>query len=145
MSPSPAPHETRSGLEAAVCEAMRLQSLPHEHRSLKFRVQLESGETVEFRPDVVARRGSILFLVVPFGDASDAGRIRMLSRFLEQHSPEIVLVVLADKGSMALVPPQAYDEIYDAADVAAVVRRIRTQDPDGMVRPFVKGGPGGGL
>ena len=145
MRASPARHETRSALEASVCEAMRRQNVAHEHRSLRFRVTLPSGQAVEFRPDLVARRGPILFLVEPLGDARDAARMELLEHFLEQHSPEIVLVVLAERDAMGRVPAEVYDELYDAADVAAVVRRIRLQRPGGMIRPFPKPRSGAGL
>ncbi len=124
---------------------MHRQNLAHEHRSLRFRVRMASGETAEYRPDVIARRGSILFLVEPLGDAWGAGRTELLARFLDQHSPEIVLVVLAAKEAMGRVPPGAFDEIYDAADLTAVVRRIRLQEPGGLVRPFPKPPSGGDL
>lgn len=124
---------------------MHRQNLAHEHRSLRFRVRMASGESVEYRPDVIARRGPILFLVEPLGDAWSPARIELLARFLDQHSPEIVLVVLAAKETMGRVPPEAFDEIYDAADLAAVVRRIRLQEPDGIVRPFPKPPSGGDL
>ncbi len=124
---------------------MRRQNLAHEHRSLRFRVRLPSGGTVEYRPDIVARRGAILFLIESMESEGDAARVELLSRFLDQHSPEIVLIVLAPKETIGGLPASAYDEIYDAADVAAVVRRIRRQDPGGMVRPFPKGRPGAGL
>lgn len=137
-------HETRSEVEAAVCEAMRLQNVPHEHRSLRFRVQMESGETVEYRPDIVARRGAILFLVERLA-AEDKARTELLSRFLDQHSPEIVLLVLAAREELSRIPAEAYDELYDAADVAAAVRRIRLQEPGGMVKPFPKPRSGAGL
>ncbi len=145
MRASPAAHDTRSALEASVCEAMRRQNLPHEHRSLRFRVRTASGQTIEYRPEIVARRGAILFLVESLGDAEDPARLELLARFLDQHSPEIVLVLLTAKDAMARIPPASYDEIYDAADVAAVVRRIRLQEPGGMIRPFPKPGSGGGL
>lgn len=145
MGTSPARHETRSALEAVVCEAMRRQNVPHEHRSLRFRVQMASGETAEYRPDVVARRGTILFIVEPLAGARDAARIELLTRFLDQHSPEIVLLVLAEKEAMGRVPAEAYDELYDASEVATVVRRIRLQEPGGMIRPFPKPRSGAGL
>jgi len=106
---------------------------------------MSSGETVEYRPDLVARRGAILFLVEPIERAVDAARTELLTRFLDQHSPEIVLVVLASKGAMGDVPPESYDELYDAADVTTVVRRIRKQEPGGIVRPFPKPRSGAGL
>ncbi len=144
MGSSPAQHETRSAVEAAVCEAMRRQNVSHEHRSLRFRVQMASGESVEYRPGIVARRGPILFLVEDL--AADArARVELLSRFLGQHSPEIVLVVLAPKDDMARVPAEAYDELYDSADVTRVVRRIRLQDPAGIIKPFPKPRSGAGL
>ncbi len=145
MGSAPAAHETRSPLEARVCEAMRRQNLAHEHGSLRFRVRLASGETVEYRPGIVARRGAILFLIEPLEAEGDPARVELLTRFLDQHSPEIVLVVLAPKEAIGGLPAAAYDEIYDAADVAAVVRRIRRQDPGGIVRPFPKDRPGTGL
>ena len=124
---------------------MRRQNVVHEHRSLRFRVRLESGETVEYRPDIVARRGTVLFLIEPLGCADDEARLALLARFLDQHSPEIVLVVLAAKDRMGRITPEAYDELYEDADVAAVVRRIRLQKPGGMVRPFPKPRSGAGL
>ena len=145
MGASPAPHESRSALEASVCETMRRQNVAHEHRSLRFRVQLASDETVEFRPQIVARRGPILFLVESLGPDTAPARLDLLTRFLDQHSPEIVLVLLADKEAMARVPTEAYDELYEAAEVATVVRRIRRQDPAGLVRPFPKPRSGAGL
>lgn len=145
MRGSPAAHDTRSAAEASVCEAMRRQNLPHEHRSLRFRVQTASGQAVEYRPEIVARRGAILFLVESVGDGGDGARLEILARFLDQHSPEIVLVLLTEAGARDRIPPASYDEIYDAADVAAVVRRIRLQEPGGMIRPFPKPRSGAGL
>lgn len=145
MRAAPGAHDTRSALEASVCEAMRRQNLPHEHRSLRFRVRTASGQTVEYRPEIVARRGAILFLVESLGDADDQARLEVLARFLDQHSPEIVLVLLTDQAAMARIPPASYDEIYDAADASAVVRRIRLQEPGGMIRPFPKPRSGAGL
>lgn len=145
MGATAAQHETRSALEAAVCETMRRQNLPHEHRSLRFRVQMTDGALAEFRPDIVARRGPILFLVVPLPDVGDAARLQLLSHFLAQHSPEIVLVLLANKEAIPGIPAEAYDELYDSADVAAVVRRIRLQEPTGILRPFPKPRSGAGL
>lgn len=124
---------------------MRRQNLAHEHRSLRFRVQTAAGSTVEYRPGIVARRGSILFLVESVGDAADPARLEVLARFLDQHSPEIVLVLVADTEAIARIAPEAYDEIYDAADVAAVARRIRLQEPGGIIRPFPKPRSGAGL
>ncbi len=144
MGSSPAPHEARSAWEAAVCEAMRRQNVAHEHRSLRFRVQMASGATQEFRPEVVARRGSILFLVESLA-AADPTRTELLARFLDQHSPEIVLIVLAAKEDMARIPAETYDELYDVADVPVVVRRIRLQEPGGLVKPFPKPRSGAGL
>lgn len=123
---------------------MRRQNVGHEHRSLRFRVRMASGESLEFRPDIVARRGPILFLLEAL-DAGDQARTELLARFLDQHSPEIVLIVLADQETMPRIPAESYDEIYDAADIAAVVRRIRLQDPGGMVKPFPKPRSGAGL
>ena len=77
--------------------------------------------------------------------ARDAARIELLERFLDQHSPEIVLVVLAEEDARGRVPAEAYDELYDAGDVAAVVRRIRLQEPGGIIRPFPKPRSGAGL
>ncbi len=128
-----------------MCDAMRRQNLPHEHRSLRFRVETGSGQTVEYRPEIVARRGSILFIVECLGDGKDSARLELLARFLDQHSPEIVLVLLTDRDAMTRIPAASYDEIYDAADVAAVVRRIRLQEPGGMIRPFPKPPTGAGL
>ncbi len=86
-----------------------------------------------------------MFRVESIGDGTDAARLELLARFLDQHSPEIVLVLLADREAIARIPPASYDEIYDTEDVAAAVRRIRLQDPAGMIRPFPKPRSGAGL
>lgn len=130
-------HECRSDPETAVCNEMGRQGLPHEHRSLRFRVRESTGTTVEYAPAIVARRGSILFLVEPIGSAR-RDLIERLSRFLEQHSPEIVLVVVAADPSVERIPPEAYDEIYAESDIRKMTERIRGQDPSGIVRPFAK-------
>lgn len=145
MGPAPATHDTRTALEASVCEAMRRQNLAHEHRSLRFRVETATGSSVEYRPAIVARRGAILFLVEPLEEPGDVARLQLLSRFLDQHSPEIVLVLLTEKEAIGRVPPEAYDEIYDAADAPAAVRRIRLQEPGSIIKPFPKPRSGGGL
>ena len=132
-------------MEARICETLRRQGVPHEHGSLRFRVRMPSGETQEFRPHIVARRGPILFLLEPVGKDAGKARMDLLSRFLEQHSPEIVLVVVADGVRLGDLPPGAYDEAYATADLPTLVRRIRLQDPHGMVPPFRKPGPGTGL
>lgn len=140
----PAAHPTTTETERALCEEMDRQGLPHAHRSLHFRVRQESGELESFDPDIVVHRGPILFLIVCLADdAAREARIRLLTRFLDQHSPEIVLVVLASSAAVREVPAEAYDEIYADTESAAVVGRIREQDPQGMVRPFAKLHPRG--
>jgi hypothetical protein len=142
MPSSPDRHRTRSSLEKALCEELRRQSVPHEHRSLHFRVHLPSGAEGRYEPDLVVRRGPILFLVEPLGDGgAEPERLELLAAFLDQHSPEIVLVLVGDEARLGTIPPACYDELYPASKLAAVVRRIRRQDPQGMVRPFTK--PGG--
>lgn len=139
MSPSPDPHATRTALEAALCAEMRAQDVPHEHRSLHFRVRLASGETARYDPALVAHCGPILFLLEPLeGTEAGAPRLETLTAFLDQHSPEIVLVAVTPRDRIRGLPPSSYDEVYPSEDVAAVVRRIREQDPRGMVRPFPK-------
>lgn len=122
-----------------MCTELRHQGVTHEHRSLHFRVRLPSGDVARYDPDLVARRGPIVFLVEPFEDtAADVRRLELLTAFLDQHSPEIVLVAVTPRERLAALPPSAYDEAYDSEDLAAVVRRIREQDPRGMIRPFPK-------
>lgn len=117
---------------------MERQGVAHEHRSLRFRVRTEKGETVPFEPDLIARRGPILFLLK--GLSSGGEEASRMAAFLEQHSPEIVLVAVAPPDELGRLPPDAYDEIYATTDVPRVVRRIREQDPKGIVRPFAKPG-----
>lgn len=139
MVVSPDSHASHSALESALCSELRTQRVPHEHRSLHFRVRLASGEAIQYDPDLVVRRGPILFLIEPLeGARDDRPRLDLLAAFLEQHSPEIVLVVVAPPGRVAALPSTSYDEVYPSDDLAAVVRRIREQDPRGIVRPFPK-------
>jgi hypothetical protein len=122
---------------------MTRQRLPHEHRSLRFRVAEEKRAAVDYAPAIVARRGPILFLVEPIPGAAAKEAIGQLARFLEQHSPEIVLVVVTPDAAVRRIPLEAYDEIYPASEIRALTRRIRMQDPDTIVRPFVKPRPAG--
>ena len=118
---------------------MRTQGVAHEHRSLHFRVRMASGDVSRYDPDLVARRGPIVFLLEPLeGAEGDARRLDLLTAFLDQHSPEIVLVVVTPRQRLADLPSSAYDEAYAAEDLAAVARRIREQDPQGIIRPFPK-------
>lgn len=117
---------------------MLRQRLPHEHRSLHFRVRDDAGGTADYTPAIVARRGSILFLVEPIRSAGARGAIDRLSRFLDQHSPEIVLVAVTSNGAIDRIPHTAYDEIYTESDVGRLAARIREQNPEGIVRPFEK-------
>lgn len=141
----PAPgvaHATETDLERAVCDELKKQQVPHAHRSLHFRVRLASGEEVRYDPDLVVHHGPILFLIEPVTSYSEGSvDAEIMTRFLEQHSPEIVLIVVAPKAIVEKLPPDSYDEIYADADVEAVVRRIRGQDPEGIVEPFVKPRP----
>lgn len=122
---------------------MDRQGVRHEHRSLHFRVHEGSGPDVPYEPEIVARRGSILFLVEPLTDVkTDRRRIRALSKFLDQHSPEIVLIAVLPAKQIADLPQESYDEVYPDSEVGSVARRIREQDPKGIVRPFLKPGPG---
>lgn len=136
-------HRTRTELEGGVCAEMTRQRLPHEHRSLRFRVAEETEATVDYAPAIVARRGSVLFLVEPIPDAGAKETIGQLVRFLEQHSPEIVLVVVTPDAAVRRIPLEAYDEIYATSEIRTLTSRIRTQDPEGIVRPFEKPGPVG--
>src|SRR5437773_1279869 len=81
-------HACVTELEQGVCTEMRRQGVSHEHRSLHFRIANEAGGTDEYRPAIVARRGSILFLVDSVASAADRDAIHRFSKFLEQHSPE---------------------------------------------------------
>lgn len=130
-------HACRTKLETAVCAEMDRQQLPHEHRSLRFRVHDGVGDSTKYEPAIVARRGPILFLVEPIASGRTA-RIRRLIQFLEQHSPEIVLILVTADGAVEEIRPEAYDEIYQASDVGRLTARIREQDPEGIVQPFRK-------
>ena len=142
MVSSPDPHAARSTLEAALCSEMRAQSVAHEHRSLHFRVHLDERKVVEFTPDLVARRGAILFLVEPLAEgAADRNRLRLLERFLETHSPEIVLLLVTTDRDTRDLPPESYDEAYPSTDLSQVVRRIKEQSPQGLVLPVRKPTP----
>ncbi len=144
MVPSPASHASRSPLEGDLCAELGRQNVPHEHRSLHFRVQQSDGAIVEFTPDLVVRRGAILFLIEPLsGGAADPGRLELLERFLDTHSPEIVLVIITSDPDVAALPTAAYDEVYPSTEIPGVVRRIRSQDPKGLLLPFKKPAPVG--
>jgi len=130
-------HACRTKLETAICSEMDLQRVPHEHRSLRFRVHDAPGGSTKYEPAIVARRGPILFLVEPVAPGRTA-RIRRLIGFLEQHSPEIVLVIVTADAAVDEIRPEAYDEIYGATDVSRLTARIREQDPEGIVQSFRK-------
>ena len=130
-------HACRTKLETAVCAEMDRQQLPHEHRSLRFRVHDAAGRSTKYEPAIVARRGPILFLVEPVASGR-AVRIRRLVGFLQQHSPEIVLILVTADVAVEEIRPEAYDEIYAASDVGRLTARIREQDPEGIIQPFLK-------
>lgn len=134
-------HRSRTKLEAAVCTEMERQKLPHEHRSLKFRVRDADGKETAYVPAIAARRGPILFLVEPLRSVRRQEEIASFSGFLEQHSPDIVFVVIAPDFLMDKVPLEAYDEIYGESGIGTMTARIRKQDPKGIVRPFEKRRP----
>ena len=130
-------HACRTKLETAICTEMDRQRLPHEHRSLRFRVHDAAGDSTKYEPAIVARRGPILFLVEPVAPGRTA-RIRRLIGFLEQHSPEIVLILVTTDEAVDEIRPEAYDEIYGASEVGRLTARIRDQDPEGIAQPFRK-------
>jgi hypothetical protein len=133
-------HRSATGLEAQVCTELAREKVDHEHRSLRFRVRDAEDRDAPFAPAIVARRGSILFLVEPVS-AADEDAFARFARFLAQHSPEIVFVLVAKDDLLVDIPAEAYDEIYAASNVAGLARRIAGQDPDGIVQPFGKPGP----
>jgi len=135
-------HACRTKLETTVCVEMGRQKLVHEHRSLRFRVRDADGNETGYVPTIVARRGPILFLVEPVAVISRPA-VERLTGFLDQHSPEIVLVIVAPDAKVRKVPPEAYDEIYPESEVTQMTRRIREQDPKGIVPPFEKPRPAG--
>lgn len=93
---------------------------------------------VPYRPEIVVRRGSVLFLLEAIAEADADSEAEVLMRFLEQHSSELVLLVVAPNAVIERFPREAYDEIYPEADLARVVRRLLEQDPRGFVEPFEK-------
>jgi len=128
-------HRTRTKLEAAICTEMDRQQVPHGHRVLHYRVRMKSGKVARYDPAIAVHRGPILFLVEP---CSTVGGVERATRFLDQHSPEIVLAVVALRRIADRLPPESYDELYEAGDVPRLVQRIREQDPRGVIRPFAK-------
>ena len=121
---------------------MERQEVPHEHRVLRYRVRMASGKVAKYQPAIVAHRGPILFLVEPcLSYTPGGGTADRHVRFLEQHSPELVMIVVAPERVAARLPPESYDELYDEDDVPKLVRRIRDQDPHGAVHPFPKRRP----
>jgi len=134
-----APHKTKTKLEAAICKEMDHQGVAHAHRVLNYRVRMKSGRTAAFQPAIVANRGPILFLVEPcLAYTPGGGAVQRHARFLEQHSSELVLVLVAPASVAARLPPDSYDELYENTELAKLVSRIRDQDPHGAVRPFDK-------
>ena len=135
------PHACITDLEHGVCAEMRRQGVSHEHRSLHFRIASKAGGADDYGPAIVARRGSILFLVDSVESATDRDAIHRFSKFLEQHSPELVLILVTTDDAVEQIPPEAYDEVYAASDVGKLTARIRSQDPKGIIRPFEKPSP----
>lgn len=133
-------HASATTLEAQVCAELSRIGVDHEHRSLRFRIRDAEDRDVPFAPAIVARRGSILFLVEPMASA-DEDTFARHARFLEEHSPEIVFILVARDDLLPAIPAAAYDEIYAVSNVAGLAHRIAGQDPDGIVSPFDKPGP----
>lgn len=132
-------HPAGPGLEGSLCAAMAREGVDHEHRSLHFRVHSASGPDRTYEPALVARRGPVLFLLDPIeASAWSEDRRSLLEGFLRQHSADIVLVLVAAQDLIPRIPPEAYDEIYRPEDATAVARRIRDQDPKGLLLPFRK-------
>lgn len=98
---------------------------------------MKSGKTVAFQPAIVAHRGPILFLVEPCPSCR-IGVVQRNARFLEQHSSELVFLLVATASVAARLPPDCYDEVYSDDDVEMLVTRIRNQDPLGALAPFQK-------
>ena len=118
---------------------MRRQEVAHEHRVLHYRVRMRTGDAATYEPAIIAHRGPILFLVEPcLSYTPGGGAVERHARFLDQHSAELVFVVVAPKRVADRLPPESYDELYTDAEVSAVVRRIHEQDPYGAVPPFEK-------
>jgi hypothetical protein len=115
---------------------MDRQDVPHGHRILHYRVRMKSGKVAKYEPAIVVHRGPILFLVEPC--LSVGATVERTSRFLDQHSPEIVMVVVAPKRIASTLSPKSYDELYEEGDMPRLVQRIREQDPRGAVRSFAK-------
>jgi len=114
---------------------MDRQKVPHEHRTLHYRVRMRSGREAKYEPAIVARRGDVLFLIEP---CTAVGAAAQFKRFLATHSPEIVFVVVASPRVAAKLPPESYDELYEEKNVPRLVERIRAQDPSGAVLLFPK-------
>ena len=133
-----AAHATRSGLERSICDALAQHGVGHEHRSLHFRVETASGGRQSYDPAIVVRRGSVLFLVEPMDEPTTVDRVETVTRFLEQHSSEIVFILVAPRTVLERLPPEAYDEAYPSEELARAVERIRDQDPTGFLEPFRK-------
>ena len=129
-------HETRTKLEAAICAEMGRQELPHEHRTLHYRIRMKSKKIAKYEPAIVVRRGPILFLVEP--SSSLGAAVDRLTQFLDQHSPEIVMAVVAPPRLAAKLSPESYDELYEEKNVTGLVERIRRQNPAGAVLLFRK-------
>lgn len=80
-----------------------------------------------------------MFLVEPcLSYSPGGGAAARYGRFLEQHSPDIVLVLVAPGPVAARLPPESYDELYETTELEKLVSRIRDQDPQGGVAPFRK-------
>src|SRR5437867_11673918 len=99
------------------------QGLPHEHRSLRFRVRNAAGAAAKYSPAIVARCGPILFLVEPVPVLSRPAIVR-LTGFLDQHSPEIVLVIVVPDAHVRKMPPVAYVDFYPESYLTHMTIRI---------------------
>src|SRR5205807_9604944 len=93
-------------------------------------------------PAIVARRGPLLFLGEPVPVLSRPP-LERLTGFLDQQSPQLVLVIVVPDAHVRKMPPEAYDEIYPESELPQMTRRIREQDPKGSVLPFEKPRPAG--
>lgn len=117
----PNEHVVRSQMEAALCEHLSAQAVPHEHGALFFEVQIARDRHATFVPDIAlteAQKDGRAILLEPLASVRPGGGVRRLAAFLRQYGRQYFLVVVAKRVLLHHIPEEAYDALVPLEDFA---------------------------